>query len=105
MVTWMIQWLCNHSIPNCYWQDSHSNWNSGERGWSGEGGVPLVQVVLGGFWGVLDGFFYMTMISDGFQELFCFSSYNNFTAYRRVNSLLCLWLHVTDDVIQFFYSK
>ena len=31
------------------------------------GGVPLMQVVLGGFWVVSDGFCQLRMISDGFR--------------------------------------
>ena len=38
-------------------------------------------------------FRWFQVVSDGFR---CFNSYTNFTAYRRVNSLLYSWTRVTD---------
>ena len=40
-------------------------------GWvekGGGGGVPLGQVVLGGFWVISDSFCWLRVISDGFRE-------------------------------------
>ena len=68
--------------------------------WGGWG-VLLVQVVLGGF-----GWFLLFEDNFGwFQMICCFSSYTNFTACRRGNSLLFSWLHVIDWGRSFFYSK
>ena len=67
----------------------------------GEGGeVPLVQVVFGGLW-LLSGDF------RWFQVVCCFSSYTNFTEYRRVNFFLCCAHGCTclTEAIQIFCSK
>ena len=51
----------------------------------------------------LGGFGWFLLVEDNFglfQVVFCFSSYTNFTAYRRVNSLLYSWLKSFNFFIQ-----
>ena len=45
---------------------------------------------------VFDGFCWLQMILVGFRRFCCFSSYTNFTAYRRVIFSLYPWTHVIE---------
>ena len=68
-------------------------------------GVPLVQVVLGGFWVVLDGLCWLRVTSDGFRwfAVLVFTSISQHTEHL---TLYCThgrtWL---TEVIRFFNSK
>ena len=71
--------------------------------WGGGGsvGASSFEWFLGGF-----GWF---LLVEGdfrwFQVACCFGSFTNFTAYRRVNSLLYLWSDVITDVVRFFIQS
>ena len=63
------------------------------------GGVPGVSVGTSIFGWFLGGFGWFLLVEDNFewfQVVWCFSSYTNCTAYRRVNSLVYSWSHVID---------
>ena len=68
-------------------------------------GVPVKQVVLGGFWVASDGFCWLRVTSNGFIWFCCFSSYANFTTCRRVFSLLYSRTHVIDRGHSIFLFK
>ena len=63
------------------------------------GGVVGVSIGASTFGWFLGDFGWLLLVEgdfEWFQAVCCFSSYINLTAYRTLNSLLYLWLHVTD---------
>ena len=60
---------------------------------------PAGFVGVSSFGCFLGGFGWFLLVEDNFgwlQVVCCFSSYTDFTVYRRVNSLLHSWSHVID---------
>ena len=73
--------------------------NQGKIWWLVAVGWREFFVGASSFGWFLGGFRWFLLVEDDFrwfQVVCCFSSYTNYTAYRRVNSLLYSWMHVID---------
>ena len=68
-------------------------------------GVPLVQVVLGGFWGVLDGFCWLRVTSDGFR-VFAVLVVTSISQHTKHLTLYCTHGHTwLTEVVRFFIQS
>ena len=59
----LFSWLRNH-VQSQHQKNKVIFGSFSAVGWLG---VPMVQVVFGSFWGVLDGFCWLRVTSDGFR--------------------------------------
>ena len=98
----LLSWLRNH--VQSQQQKNKVRFGSSLRvvGWWG---VPLVQVILVGFWVVWDGFCWLRGTSDGFRW-FAVLVVTSVSQHTEHLTLYCThgrtWL---TEVIRFFYSK
>ena len=90
----LFSWLRNHVQS----QQQRNKVRFGSFSAVGWLGVPMVQVVFGGFCSLR----WYPLVSGGLL----FNNYINFTAYRTLNSLLYSWLQVIEwDYLEFFIQS